>query len=153
MFSVPRTASSVFCSTLISIPIKYTEWMLKLSFHLHLFRSNADAIPPQVKAGGPLDKDLGVQIQWRRLFIACESVKSTWTPLCCAAATNFNGTTSTFVGEDKTTLCMYFGMPGQIARDFASLWSVCSIVPISIEARLVLVLKSLQIMPLKVEAR
>jgi hypothetical protein len=63
--------------------------------------------------------------------------------MCCC--NKFKATTSTFVGEDKTTLCVYFGMPGQIAQDFTSLWSVCWIVPISIEARLVLVSKSLQI--------
>jgi hypothetical protein len=40
---------------------------------------------------------------------------------------------------------MYYGMPGHIAQDFASLWSVCWIVPISMEARLVLVTKLLQI--------
>jgi hypothetical protein len=65
--------------------------------------------------------------------------------LCCAAATNFEGGTSPFVLENKTKLCMYFGMPGKIAQDFASLWSVCRIVPISIEARFVLESKSLQI--------
>jgi hypothetical protein len=32
-----------------------------------------------------------------------------------AAATNFEGATSTFVGEDMATLCMQIGMPGQIA--------------------------------------
>jgi hypothetical protein len=65
--------------------------------------------------------------------------------LCIAAATNFKGATSTIFAEDKTVFCMYFGMPGRVAQDFAILWSVCWIVPISIEARLVLVSKSLQI--------
>jgi hypothetical protein len=49
------------------------------------------------------------------------------------------------VGEDKATFCiMYVGMPGQIAQEFACLWSVCWIVLISFEARLVHVSKNLQ---------